>query len=51
VRSGLSFLDTIDPMMLTACLDEEYLEWQGSRLVATSEGRVRLDALLPALLR
>lgn len=50
-RSGLSFLDTIDPMMLTACLDEEYLEWQGPRLVATSEGRVRLDALLPALLR
>ena len=50
-RSGLSFLDTIDPMMLTACLDEEYLEWQGPRLVATSQGRVRLDAMLPALLR
>jgi len=50
-RSGLNFLDTMDPMMLTACLDEAYLEWQGPRLVATSEGRVRLDALLPALLR
>ena len=50
-RSGLRFIDTIDPTMLTACLDEGYLEWQGLRLVATSEGRVRLDALLPALLR
>ncbi|MDB5414426.1 MAG: coproporphyrinogen oxidase [Rubritepida sp.] len=50
-RSSLNFLDTIDPAMLTACLDEGYLEWQGPRLVATSEGRVRLDALLPVLLR
>lgn len=50
-RSGLRFIDTIDPAMLTACLEEGYLEWQGTRLVATSEGRVRLDALLPALLR
>jgi putative oxygen-independent coproporphyrinogen III oxidase len=51
IRSGLKFLETIDPAMLTACLDEGYLEWRGPRLVATSEGRVRLDALLPALLR
>lgn len=50
-RSGLPFVETIDPAMLTACLDEGYLEWRGARLVATSEGRVRLDALLPALLR
>ncbi|UPY37551.1 radical SAM family heme chaperone HemW [Sediminicoccus sp. KRV36] len=50
-RSGLRFVDTVDPAMLSACLEEGYLEWQGPRLVATSEGRVRLDALLPALLR
>jgi coproporphyrinogen III oxidase-like Fe-S oxidoreductase len=50
-RSGLRFVDTVDPAMLAACLEEGYLEWQGQRLIATSEGRVRLDALLPALLR
>jgi oxygen-independent coproporphyrinogen-3 oxidase len=50
-RSGLRFVDTVDPAMLAACLEEGYLAWEGTRLVATSEGRVRLDALLPALLR
>lgn len=50
-RSGLRFLDTVDPAMLAACLEEGYLAWQGAHLVATNEGRVRLDALLPALLR
>jgi oxygen-independent coproporphyrinogen-3 oxidase len=38
--------------MLTACLDEEYLEWlPNGRLAATWEGRLRLDAMLPVLLR
>jgi oxygen-independent coproporphyrinogen-3 oxidase len=50
-RSGLAFAATIDAAMLAACLDEGYLEWQGARLVATDEGRMRLDAMLPALLR
>ncbi|WP_424810623.1 radical SAM family heme chaperone HemW [Roseococcus sp. YIM B11640] len=50
-RSGLTFAETVDPAMLAACLDEGYLEWRGDRLVATPEGRVRLDALLPVLLR
>ena len=50
-RSGQPFMDAVDLTMLTACLEEGYLEWQGARLVATAEGRVRLDALLPALLR
>jgi len=50
-RSGLAFAATVDPAMLAACLDEGYLEWQGARLVATDEGRMRLDAMLPALLR
>ena len=50
-RSRLRFVDTVDPTMLAACLEEGYLAWQGARLVATPEGRMRLDALLPALLR
>ena len=38
--------------MLAACLDEDYLAWTpAGHLAATDEGRVRLDALLPALLR
>jgi len=52
VRSGLPFAQTIDPAMLSACLDEDYLCWTpAGHLAATDEGRVRLDALLPALLR
>ena len=51
-RSGLAFDATIDRAMLDACLEEGYLAWTPSgRLLATSEGRLRLDAMLPALLR
>jgi oxygen-independent coproporphyrinogen-3 oxidase len=51
-RSGLPFAATVDPAILAACLDEGYLEWRpDGRLAATFEGRLRLDALLPALLR
>jgi len=50
-RGGIPFAETVDPVMLTACLDEGYLAWQGARLVATAEGRMRLDAMLPLLLR
>ncbi len=50
-RGGLAFAETIDPAMLVACLDEGYLEWRGEHLRATDEGRMRLDSLLPALLR
>ena len=50
-RSGQPFNQAIDLAMLTACLDEGYLEWRGDHLRATDEGRLRLDALLPALLR
>ncbi|MBR0673376.1 radical SAM family heme chaperone HemW [Neoroseomonas soli] len=50
-RSGLPFEQAVDPAMLTALLDEGYLEWAGGRLRATAEGIVRLDALLPVLLR
>ncbi|MFT8242993.1 radical SAM family heme chaperone HemW [Roseomonas sp. BN140053] len=51
-RSGRPFADTVEPAVLQACLDEDYLLWSPEgRLVATDEGRLRLDALLPALLR
>ena len=50
-RSGLPFAACIDPTMLAACLDEEYLVWRDGRLCATEEGRLRLDAMLPVLLR
>ncbi len=50
-RAGLPFAQVIDAAMLAACIEEGYLEWHGARLVATDEGRLRLDALLPVLLR
>jgi putative oxygen-independent coproporphyrinogen III oxidase len=50
-RAGLPFAQIVDAAMLQACVEEAYLEWRGARLVATDEGRLRLDALLPVLLR
>jgi oxygen-independent coproporphyrinogen-3 oxidase len=50
-RSAQPFADALDPETLAACLAEGYLAWHGGRLVATAEGRLRLDAMLPALLR
>jgi oxygen-independent coproporphyrinogen-3 oxidase len=51
-RAGLPFADAIDPAMLAALLDEDYLAWtDGGRLRATAEGILRLDAILPVLLR
>lgn len=51
-RAGLPFAQAVDPAMLAALLDEGYLAWTpGGRLRATAEGILRLDALLPVLLR
>lgn len=51
-RSGLALAEAVDPAMLAACLEEGYLEWTpDGRLRATEEGRLRLDAMLPVLLR
>ena len=50
-RSSLPFAETVDAAMLAACIDEGYLEWRGQRLRTTIEGRLRLDAMLPVLLR
>ncbi|MBW8269496.1 radical SAM family heme chaperone HemW [Caldovatus aquaticus] len=49
---GLPFVAAVDTAMLAALIEEGYLAWTAAgRLVATPEGRLRLDALLPALLR
>ena len=51
-RSGMAFEEAVDPAMLAALIDEDYLEWtEAGRLRATTEGILRLDARLPALLR
>ena len=39
------------PMCAAQALSEGYLSWDGRVLVATAAGRLRLDALLAALLR
>ena len=51
-RSGLPFERVVDAAMLEALREEGYLAWlPDGRLAATIEGRLRLDALLPVLLR
>ncbi|MBY0339426.1 MAG: radical SAM family heme chaperone HemW [Acetobacteraceae bacterium] len=50
-RTGLPFEAAVDLAMLEALAEEGYLEWRGDHLAATDEGRLRLDALLPVLLR
>ena len=48
-RVGLALSEALDPTILAACLDEGYLTFRASSLVATNAGRLRLDALLPRL--
>jgi oxygen-independent coproporphyrinogen-3 oxidase len=50
-RTGLSLPVAIDGDVLTQAQDEGYVTWDGSRLAATDAGRLRLDALLAALVR
>ena len=50
-RTGLGLADAVDPEVLRLASEAGYLVQAGGRIIATAEGRVRLDALLPALLR
>jgi putative oxygen-independent coproporphyrinogen III oxidase len=50
-RTGMPLPDAIDPSMLPALVEEGYLVQEGDRLRATPAGRLRLDALLAALIR
>ncbi len=49
-RIGMPLLAALDPDVLTDAEEAGYVVWRDGRLAATSEGRLRLDALLPALL-
>jgi oxygen-independent coproporphyrinogen-3 oxidase len=48
-RTGLDLSACLDPAMLRAAEDEDYVIWDGNMLRATQAGRKRLDALLGAL--
>lgn len=50
-RTGISLADAVDGDTLAACVEEGYLCLSADRITATEQGRHRLDALLPALLR
>ncbi len=48
-RTGLPLADALDAAMVEAAREEGYLLWDGHTLRATQEGRLRLDALLGAI--
>ncbi len=50
-RTGSELMDAVDPTILRAAIEEGYLNLSATQLIATAEGRKRLDALLPALAR
>jgi oxygen-independent coproporphyrinogen-3 oxidase len=50
-RTGMALADAIEPDILMAAIEAGYLVEEGDRLRATREGRLRLDALLGALVR
>jgi putative oxygen-independent coproporphyrinogen III oxidase len=50
-RTGTALEAAVDPETLAQAVAESYLEWQGGRLLALPAGRLRLDALLAALVR
>jgi oxygen-independent coproporphyrinogen-3 oxidase len=48
-RTGIALDDAVDAGVLAQAIDAGYLALEGGRLVALPEGRMRLDALLGAL--
>lgn len=48
-RTNRALTDCIDPDIFTACLEEDYLTFDGTTLRATPEGRLRLESLLARL--
>jgi putative oxygen-independent coproporphyrinogen III oxidase len=50
-RTGTALDDALDQSVLRQALDEGYLDWRGDRLVTLPAGRLRLDALLAAIVR
>jgi oxygen-independent coproporphyrinogen-3 oxidase len=50
-RTGAALDDALEPDVLRQAIEADYLAWTGGRLAATVAGRLRLDALLAALVR
>jgi oxygen-independent coproporphyrinogen-3 oxidase len=50
-RAGVTLDDALDDAVRAQALEADYLSWDGRILAATAAGRLRLDALLAALLR
>jgi putative oxygen-independent coproporphyrinogen III oxidase len=50
-RTGIALEEALEPIVLQQALDEGYLERRNGHLVATRAGRMRLDALLTAIVR
>jgi coproporphyrinogen III oxidase-like Fe-S oxidoreductase len=50
-RTGVPLEAALDPSVLRQAIDEGYLASRGTSLAATSAGRLRLDALLTAIVR
>ena len=50
-RTGMPLEDALDLSVLQQALDAGYLAWRATHLVATPDGRLRLDALLAAIVR
>jgi oxygen-independent coproporphyrinogen-3 oxidase len=50
-RTGVALDDALDGAVREQALEADYLRWDGRVLAATAAGRLRLDALLTALLR
>ncbi|WP_428377155.1 radical SAM family heme chaperone HemW [Lichenicoccus sp.] len=48
-RTGMTLDEALDAEMLRNAIEAGYVAWYGDCLVATAEGRLRLDALLAAL--
>ena len=48
-RTGTALADALDGDILARAVEAGYLVHDGAHLAATAEGRLRLDALLPAL--
>ncbi len=48
-RTGIALDDALDPEILHRAIEEGYVIRTDRHLTATAEGRMRLDALLPAL--
>ena len=50
-RTGIALEDALEADVLRQAVEADYLEWCGDSLVATPSGRLRLDALLCAIVR